>query len=90
MSSKNEPIKILAPQSFRESCRGARSSKWAVPRPGSPSSPACGDDEKASDATSGGRPSARGTSAAALWPPARGDVGDSGTGLGVAPATTAM
>ena len=88
MSSNQEPIKILAPESFRRRCRAARCSKWAAPLPGWPSlRPAA--TTRRSPATprrsrrnhGGHRGSRRGGTAAA----GAGGVGDSGTGLGVAP-----
>ncbi len=94
MSSNEEPLKILAPHSFRE-----KLSRRALFQMGGAAAglaivaAACGDNNVASNATSGGTtagttggtaaPSAGGTAA----PSAGGssDVGDSGTGLGVAP-----
>jgi spermidine/putrescine transport system substrate-binding protein len=84
MPSNNEPIKILAPRSFRE-----KLSRRALFQMGGAAAglaivaAACGDDDKASDATSGGTTggtAAPGGTAAA----GSSDVGDSGTGLGVA------
>ena len=83
MSSDQEPIKILAPHSFRE-----KLSRRALFQMGGAAAglaivaAACGDDEVASNATSGGTTAGTtgGTAAAGAS-----DVGDSGTGLG--PAT---
>ena len=84
MSSDHEPIKILAPHSFRE-----KLSRRALFQMGGAAAglaivaAACGDDDVAGGATSGG--TTAGTAApAAGGATGAGDVGDSGTGLGVA------
>ena len=88
MSANEEPIKILAPHSFREKLSrrslfqmGGAAAGLAIV------AAACGDDKVASNASSGGTTggttggtAAPGGTAAA----GAGDVGDSGTGLGVA------
>ncbi|MEY2400883.1 MAG: spermidine/putrescine transport system substrate-binding protein [Ilumatobacteraceae bacterium] len=85
MSSNEEPVKILAPHSFRD-----KLSRRALFQMGGAAAglaivaAACGDDDKvASNATSGGTTggtAAPGGTAAA----GSGDANDSGTGLGVA------
>ena len=85
MSSNEEPIKIIAPHSFRE-----KLSRRALFQMGGAAAglaivaAACGDDKVASNATVGG--TTAGTAAPAGGGGAGGssDVGDSGTGLGVA------
>ncbi len=90
MSSNEEPIKILAPESFR-----SKLTRRSLFRAGSAAAgiailAACGDDKKvASDATSAagtGAPVGTTAATAASGTAAAGaaDVGDSGTGLGVA------
>ena len=88
MSANEEPIKILAPHSFREKLSrrslfqmGGAAAGLAIV------AAACGDDKVASNATSGG--TTGGTTAGTAAPggtaaAGAGDVGDSGTGLGVA------
>jgi spermidine/putrescine transport system substrate-binding protein len=87
MSSDQEPIKILAPHSFRE-----KLSRRALFQMGGAAAglaivaAACGDDNVSSNATSGG--TTAGTTAGTTGGTAAAgasDVGDSGTGLG--PAT---
>jgi spermidine/putrescine transport system substrate-binding protein len=84
MSSNEEPVKILAPHSFRD-----KLSRRALFQMGGAAAglaivaAACGDDKVASNATSGGTTggtAAPGGTAAA----GSGDADDSGTGLGVA------
>ena len=88
MSSEQEPINILAPHSFRE-----KLSRRALFKMGGAAAglaivaAACGDDKKSSDATSGATTGATtgGTSAPTGTAGGGSGVGDSGTGLGVAP-----
>ena len=89
MSPNQEPIKILAPESFRRSLSRRTLFQMGGAAAGIAILAACGDDKKvASDATGAGgttagtaaAPAPGGTAAAGA-----GDVGDSGTGLGVAP-----
>ncbi len=81
MSSEQEPINILAPHSFREKLsRRALFSMGGAAAGLAIIAAACGDDKKASDATTGATTGV--TSAPAGG---GGGVGDSGTGLGVAP-----
>jgi len=83
MPSNEEPLQILAPHSFRE-----KLSRRALFKMGGAAAglaivaAACGDDKVASNATSGGTaaPSGTGGSGGA----GSSNVGDSGTGLGVA------
>ncbi|MEO8265975.1 MAG: spermidine/putrescine ABC transporter substrate-binding protein [Ilumatobacteraceae bacterium] len=88
MSANEEPIKILAPHSFRE-----KLSRRALFQMGGAAAglaivaAACGDDKVASNASSGG--TTAGTTGGTAAPggtagAGAGDVGDSGTGLGVA------
>jgi spermidine/putrescine transport system substrate-binding protein len=90
MSSNEQPIKILAPESFRNKLTRRSLFRAGGAAAGIAILAACGDDKKASsDATSAGgtaapagttaAPAAGGTTAAGAS-----DVGDSGTGLGVA------
>jgi spermidine/putrescine-binding protein len=90
MPSNEEPIKVLAPESFRSKLTRRSLFRAGGAAAGIAILAACGDDTKvASDATPGaGTGATAGTSAvtAAGGTAAAGssDVGDSGTGLGVA------
>ena len=86
MSSNNEPVKILAPESFRAKLSRRTLFQVGGAAAGLAILAACGDDDNAaSDATSGGGTTAPGaTSGGGTVAAGSGDVGDSGTGLGVA------
>jgi spermidine/putrescine transport system substrate-binding protein len=86
MSSNNEPVKVLAPESFRAKLSRRTLFQVGGAAAGLAIIAACGDDNKAaSDATSGGGTAAPGaTSSGGTVAAGSGDVGDSGTGLGVA------
>ena len=92
MSSNQEPIKILAPESFRRSLSRRTLFQMGGAAAGMAILAACGDDKKvASDATGAGGTTAGattgGTTAGGTGGTAAAgasDVGDSGTGLGVA------
>jgi spermidine/putrescine transport system substrate-binding protein len=86
MSSNNEPVKILAPESFRAKLSRRTLFQVGGAAAGLAILAACGDDEKAaSDATTAGGTTAPGaTSAGGTVAAGAGDAGDSGTGLGVA------
>jgi spermidine/putrescine transport system substrate-binding protein len=92
MSENQEPIKILAPESFRRSLSRRTLFQVGGAAAGLAILAACGDDKKvASDATGAGGTTAGttgGTTAGTTGGTAAAgssDVGDSGTGLGVAP-----
>jgi len=100
MSSKEEPVKILAPQSFRDHLSRRTLFKLGGAAAGIAILAACGDDKVASNATGGGGTTAGRTAGTAAGSAAAttsagttgsgggasgsSDVGDSGTGLGVA------
>jgi len=100
MSSKEEPVKILAPQSFRDHLSRRTLFKLGGAAAGIAILAACGDDKVASNATGGGGTTAgttagnaagsaaattsAGTTGSGGGASGSSDVGDSGTGLGVA------
>jgi spermidine/putrescine transport system substrate-binding protein len=86
MSSNNEPVKVLAPESFRAKLSRRTLFQVGGAAAGLAILAACGDGkEAASDATSGGGTAAPGaTSGGGTVAAGSSDVGDSGTGLGVA------
>ncbi len=89
MSSNNEPVKVLAPESFRAKLSRRTLFQVGGAAAGLAILAACGDDSNASDATSGGGTAApgatsSGTTGGGTVAAGSGDVGDSGTGLGVA------
>ena len=87
MSSNNEPVKILAPESFRAKLSRRTLFQVGGAAAGMAILAACGDDSKvASDATSVGTaaPGVTTGGTVAAGAGGAGDVGDSGTGLGVA------
>src|SRR6185436_20456231 len=87
MPSNEEPIKILAPQGFRQKLSRRTLFQMGGAAAGVAILAACGDDKVASNASTGG-----GTTAGTAAPggtsgggaAGSSDVGDSGTGLGVA------
>src|SRR6478735_8701101 len=91
MPSNEEPVKILAPQSFRDKLSRRTLFKMGGAAAGVAILAACGDDKVASNATSGGGTTA-GTTAGSAAPTGTagsggtgsGTANDSGTGLGVA------
>ena len=90
MSSNEEPVKILAPESFRNKLTRRSLFRAGGAAAGIAILAACGDDAKSSDATPAAGTSATGATTAATGAGGTGaagssDVGDSGTGLGVAP-----
>ena len=85
MSSKNEPVKILAPQSFRAAMSRRTLFQMGGAAAGLAIIAACGDDDVESDATAvGGTVAPGATSGGGTVAAGSSDVGDSGTGLGVA------
>ncbi len=91
MSSNNEPVKILAPESFRAKLSRRTLFQVGGAAAGSAILAACGDDDVASEQLDrrrdrGARDHHGGGSGTtpAAGTGAAGDVGDSGTGLGVA------
>ncbi|MEP7046554.1 MAG: hypothetical protein ABI949_07750, partial [Ilumatobacteraceae bacterium] len=98
MSSNQEPVKILAPESFRQALSRRTLFQMGGAAAGMAIIAACGDDKKtASDATSAGGTAASSATTGGTAAPTdttgptgtgatgSADVGDSGTGLGVAP-----
>jgi spermidine/putrescine transport system substrate-binding protein len=91
MPSNEEPIKILAPQGFRQKLSRRTLFQMGGAAAGVAILAACGDDKVASNASTGGGGTTAGTAAPAGTSggstggaSGSSDVGDSGTGLGVA------